>query len=333
MNLRRSHCLRQAIIGLAFTLMDLEVRHLKVVCAVATAGSVHKAARALGVSQPTLAAQLRRIEDFLGGKLFTRHIYGCSPTMLGQQLISRARPIVDEMSSLASEMKAAACSAKPGTLVMGGFPCGVIPGWIARLREFHPTLHPVLQTGVSSRALLRDVSEGQLDVALVVELEEEPIRFPPGVARCLLIDREPVLVQFHERHPAAELATIQLTDVAADQWVANRNADGQWESIHQLLRSAGITPRVHHADYATSNLLVKAGEVVGLCQAMSEPKEGVVVRRRLEGDPRKISWFLVGRTEAFLETVYPALVAEYRSRAEILYAYGKIWDEHWVAKI
>ncbi|MGH8795377.1 MAG: LysR family transcriptional regulator, partial [Stackebrandtia sp.] len=47
--------------------MEVELRHLRAVCAVADAGSVSKAAAALGISQPALTAQLRRIEQSLGG--------------------------------------------------------------------------------------------------------------------------------------------------------------------------------------------------------------------------------------------------------------------------
>jgi DNA-binding transcriptional LysR family regulator len=50
--------------------MNLELRHLKVVCAIAETGSVTKAASTLGLAQPALTAQLQRIERTLGGPLF-----------------------------------------------------------------------------------------------------------------------------------------------------------------------------------------------------------------------------------------------------------------------
>lgn len=39
------------------------MRHLRVLCAIADTGSLHRAARRLGVSQPSLTNQLRRIEN------------------------------------------------------------------------------------------------------------------------------------------------------------------------------------------------------------------------------------------------------------------------------
>ena len=52
--------------------MNLELRHLKVVCAIAETGSVTKAASQLGLAQTALTAQLQRIERTLGGPLFER---------------------------------------------------------------------------------------------------------------------------------------------------------------------------------------------------------------------------------------------------------------------
>lgn len=59
--------------------MNLELRHLRVVCAIAETGSVTKAASTLGLAQPALTAQLQRIERTLGGPLFERDRRGPVP--------------------------------------------------------------------------------------------------------------------------------------------------------------------------------------------------------------------------------------------------------------
>ncbi|MYQ48398.1 LysR family transcriptional regulator, partial [Streptomyces sp. SID4985] len=85
--------------------MDLEVRHLRVLCAIADAGSLHRAARELGLAQPSLSTQLRRIEQALGGRLFTRDRTGCRPTPLGRLVLGRARPLVRELGALVTEAR------------------------------------------------------------------------------------------------------------------------------------------------------------------------------------------------------------------------------------
>src|SRR5258706_10950504 len=74
--------------------MDLELRHLRVVCAIADAGSVTKAASVLGLAQPALTAQLQRIERALGGLLFERDRRGARATPLGELVLARARVLL-----------------------------------------------------------------------------------------------------------------------------------------------------------------------------------------------------------------------------------------------
>lgn len=63
--------------------MELELRHLRTVRAIADAGSLTRAATVLGLAQPALSAQLKRIERALGGALFERGRHGVRATALG----------------------------------------------------------------------------------------------------------------------------------------------------------------------------------------------------------------------------------------------------------
>ncbi|MDG4863272.1 LysR family transcriptional regulator, partial [Streptomyces sp. T-3] len=166
--------------------MELEVRHLRAVCAIADTGSLHKAARQLGMTQPSLTTQLRRIEDMLGGRLFARERTGCRPTPLGRVLLSRARPVIAEMRDLVAEARTAAARAGgPPRLRIGSTASRAIPGWLRRLRvrlaQAQAPTEPTLQMDVSANALLRMVADGELDVAFVHEVEGCPLRMPPGL--------------------------------------------------------------------------------------------------------------------------------------------------------
>ncbi|MFD3851434.1 LysR family transcriptional regulator [Streptomyces microflavus] len=88
--------------------MQLELRHLEAVLQVAEAGSLGRAAARLGVSQPSLSAQLRRIERVAGGDLFVRSRSGVEPTPLGDFVLSAARRVLSEMDALTAGTRAAA---------------------------------------------------------------------------------------------------------------------------------------------------------------------------------------------------------------------------------
>lgn len=67
---------------------------------IAEAGSISKAARALGMSQPAISAQLRRIEDYVGGSIFQKTAHGSEVTELGKVVLIQARKILEANSQL-----------------------------------------------------------------------------------------------------------------------------------------------------------------------------------------------------------------------------------------
>ncbi|MFJ8021898.1 LysR family transcriptional regulator [Streptomyces sp. NPDC096311] len=301
--------------------MELEVRHLRALCAIADTGSLHRAARLLGVAQPSLSTQLRRIEQELGGELFTRERTGCRPTPLGRVVLGRARPLVAEMRSLVAEARAAA--ADDPQLRIGSTASRALAGWLRRLRERRH--EPVLQMDVSANALLNLVAEGRLDVAFVHEVEGCPLRIPSGLRLRVLVEREPQFVSLPNDHPAAARSVVRLSDLAEDRWMIDPTVDGEWDAVHRMLRSAGLNPRVLHGDYHTTASLVATGEVITVCQPTRQSGPETVVRR-LYGDPLGVRLLLAARTEAELDGVYPDLAEAYRETAQQSPAYRE-WLE------
>ncbi|MEU9467997.1 LysR family transcriptional regulator [Streptomyces avermitilis] len=301
--------------------MELEVRHLRALCAIADTGSLHRAARQLGVAQPSLSTQLRRIELELGGELFTRERTGCRPTPLGRTVLGRARPLLAEMRALVAEARAAA--ADEPQLRIGSTASRALSGWLRRLRVCRG--EPLLQMGVSANALLNLVSEGRLDVAFVHEVEGCPLRIPEGLRLRVLVEREPQFVSLPHDHPAAGRPVVHLSDLAADRWMVDPTVDGEWDAVHRMLRTAGLNPRILHGDYHTAATLVATGEVVTVCQPTSPSRPEMAVRR-LHGDPLGVRLLLAARTEEELNGVFPELAEAYWETARQAPAYRE-WLE------
>ncbi|MCQ4212560.1 LysR family transcriptional regulator [Streptomyces longispororuber] len=304
--------------------MELEVRHLRVLCVIEDTGSLHKAARQLGMTQPALSTQLRRVEEFLGGRLFSRERTGCRPTPLGRVLLTRARPLVEGLRGLVDETRAAAAAAAEGAgrLRIGSTASRALPGWLRRLRTGPPgdTDEPTLRMDVSAHALLRMVDEDRLDVAFVHEVEGHPLRIPAGLVCRVLVEREPQFVSLATDHPAARQPVVRLSDLADDRWMVDPTVDGEWDGLLRALRAAGLNPRVLQGDYLTAASLVATGEVVTLCQPTSRSRPDMAVRP-LHGDPVGVRLLLAARTEAVLDAVHPQLRAAYWEAARQSPAY------------
>ncbi|MFJ1596800.1 LysR family transcriptional regulator [Streptomyces sp. NPDC088261] len=307
--------------------MELEVRHLRALCAIAEAGSLRKAARQLGMSQPSLTTQLRRIENALGAELFARERTGCRPTPLGHSVLSRARPLVDGMATLVSEARAAADLAAGPRLRIGSTASRALGGWLRRLRGRLPGTDISLHMDVSAGALLRMVAAGRLDVAFVHEVEGCPLTVPEGLERRVLVEREPQFVSMARDHPAAASPVVALADLAGDRWVVDPTVDGEWDGLRRVLVAAGINPAVLHGDYLTAATLIAVGEAVAPCQPTSGPRDDMAIRP-LRDDPLAVRLQLFSRPgttpgagerpagiRSVVDEVYADLEAAYREAA------------------
>ncbi|MGW2749028.1 LysR family transcriptional regulator [Streptomyces sp. NPDC001450] len=306
--------------------MELEVRHLRVLCAIADAGSLHQAARELGMAQPSLSTQLRRIEQTLGGRLFTRDRTGSRLTPLGHLVVSRARPLVAELAAIVAETRAAAARAAGGPrLRIGATASRALPGWLRRLRARVPPVEPSLQMDVSANSLLRMVAEGRLDLAFVHEVEGSPLRVPAGLRLRVLVEREPQFVTLAADHPAAAQREIPLTDLAHERWMIDSTVDGEWDGLCRVLRQAGIEPDLLHGDYLSAYSLAAIGEVVTVSQPTARPRPDLAIRP-LQGDPIGVRLLLAARTAAELDNGVSELEEAYWEAAHQAPAYQE-WLE------
>ncbi|TAJ91039.1 LysR family transcriptional regulator [Reyranella sp.] len=80
------------------------IRRLEFALAIDTHRSFGRAARALGVSQPSLTRALQVLEGELGARLFERGKTECAPTEFGRIVLYRARRMLSELSETRREI-------------------------------------------------------------------------------------------------------------------------------------------------------------------------------------------------------------------------------------
>src|ERR1700686_1824027 len=79
--------------------VKLEIRHLRLLAAVADSGSVTEAGKCLHLTQSARSHQLRDAEEKLGTALFLRLGRKMVLTPAGERLIACARRVLDELSN------------------------------------------------------------------------------------------------------------------------------------------------------------------------------------------------------------------------------------------
>src|SRR5688572_29474407 len=223
--------------------MNLELRHLKVVCAIAETGSVTKAASLLGLAQPALTAQLQRIERTLGGPLFERDRRGARPTALGELVLARARVLLPAMKGLQDEAALLAGRSTGLTRYRVGAVNGpIIGGLVHRLSADQPQAQVSTYTSWYADELAQMVLAGKLDFAIVGTCGDAAPPPADGLAwQVLAVDA--VFVLLPEAHPQAAKDEVELADLGEEQWVAAPGDGCFGDCFAAACARAGFTPR------------------------------------------------------------------------------------------
>ncbi|MBW5485544.1 LysR family transcriptional regulator [Streptomyces bambusae] len=289
--------------------MDLEVRHLRVVCAIADAGSLTRAAAALGLTQPGLSAQLRRIEAMLGGVLFERQPAGTVPTHFGELVLGRARAVLPGIDGLlADTARAARRERAPDQVRIGSVGAPLLGHLLLAVKALLPGADLTSRCAYSPVALLDDLAAGRLEAAVLGDHPGEELPPRPGVRFHPLVT-EPVFALLPAGHPLARREEVALADLLDEDWAVPR-PDGDrtpeyWSSVCALTGRRPHTP--YEADGRQLIELVRAGLAVSLCQATFIEVPGIAVRP-LVGDPLWYRHVLAWRHDSPLAPVAPALL-------------------------
>ncbi len=157
------------------TLAGISLRDLEYVVAVADQASFVRAAELCNVSQPSLSAQVRKVEGWAGGELFERTSRKVMLTPRGARFVEQARRVLEEARALA-QLGGAEDRPFGGTLrlyaiaTLGPY---LFPRILGPLRQRFPDVGLVLGEGLTE-TLTTMLRAGDLDCVLMSGPVEEP---------------------------------------------------------------------------------------------------------------------------------------------------------------
>jgi len=157
----------------------MELRHLRLVHAVAKLKSLTRASEILFLSQSALSHQLREFEEELGFKLFHRNKRELEITELGKVVLKQAEKVLDNLNDLNLELSEIKGD-KRGLIrfSMQAYTSFFwFPDVVQRFQHKYPNVEIEIVSDHSSEPL-KLLSKNELDMALVVLKEDNPeIRF------------------------------------------------------------------------------------------------------------------------------------------------------------
>ncbi|NDU76757.1 LysR family transcriptional regulator [Actinomadura sp. DSM 109109] len=143
---------------------DLDTVLLRSFVTAVRAGSISRAAAALGHSQPALSQQLRRLESAVGSPLLHRSPAGVSPTRAGEGLLPYAERIL-ALSAQALTETGRTLTGHCGVGLLEDLAASRLPQALADLARLHP--EATLEVLTLSTAAMREAyDEGRVQLVL-----------------------------------------------------------------------------------------------------------------------------------------------------------------------
>lgn len=227
---------------------ELSLSQLKAFDATARLGSMSAAARALGLSQPTVSAHIARLEAHHGLELFFRRGQRIELTDFGRVLHDTTKRIFRAEDD-AWALLASARNRYQGRLTVCAVgPYNVTP-MLKRFRARWPSVDLVVSLG-DSRQIVEQILDYQGDIGVLVHAVDDPR------IHCVPFRRQPLVVFARRDHPLAGRTGLRLRDLSGHEFVVRE--------------SGSTTRKVFEERMARAQVPVRSGVEIGSREALRE---------------------------------------------------------------
>ena len=216
----------------------VEMRHLRLVAAIAEQGSMTAAARVLNLTQPALSHQLREIESRLRSPLFVRTARRMVPTPAGHQLVELARGVLPQMAAFEQQARDGDFASARG-VVRIATQCYTAYHWLPSVLRAFRARWPNVDLRVLAEhtsAPLRALRDGLLDLAIVYGSHDDR-----RIQLKSLFEDELMIVTAPD-HPLATRGSAPMSALRDEQVFVYTSGGRESAVIRDLLEPAGIRP-------------------------------------------------------------------------------------------
>ena len=186
----------------------MNLRDLRYLVALADERHFGKAAERCYVSQPTLSAQIRKLEEYLGVPLVERQPKRVSITPAGERIVERARRLLQEADAIV-ELAKTDRDPLAGTLKLALIPTVgpyLLPHVARRLKRALPKLKLLLYE-YQTAPLLEKLHDGELDMGILA------LPVPMDGLEAANLYEEPFTLAVPTDHPLAERERVTAQDL------------------------------------------------------------------------------------------------------------------------
>ncbi|NJP45902.1 LysR family transcriptional regulator [Actinacidiphila epipremni] len=231
---------------------------MELLMAVARLGSLGRAARELGISQPAASGRMRALERQLGVALVRRSTGGSALTEEGAVVTEWARRVLEAAADFDAGARALRGRRDSRLRVAASMTVAeyLLPGWLTALHARHPGTAVSLAAG-NSVVVAQQVAAGEADLGFVEGLDV------PAALDAAVIGRDRLLVVVAPGHPwAARRRPLPAAELAATPLLLREEGSGTRQVLDAALTAHGGPPAVPLLELA-STTAVKSAAVGG----------------------------------------------------------------------
>lgn len=245
----------------------MELKQLRYFVTVAEELHFSRAASRLHLAQSALSAQIRRLEDEVGGPLLLRSTRQVTLTPAGEMLLSEARAILAAADGTLGRVRAAARGENASLSIasLGPVPGALLSPLLATFSARRPRVRIDVRA-LEFSEMLSALRNGKADVAfLYAPIDESDLDVTPLIS-------EPRVAVLPDHHRLARRESISAADLAGETFVAQPDVTPQaWRDFWMLVDELGQRPAV--SAYVGDNIeewlhLIGRGEGVDTCPAI-----------------------------------------------------------------
>lgn len=292
--------------------MDVELRHLRALIAVAEELNFTRAAGRLHLTQQSLSGQIRQLEERVGTRLVDRDTHRVRLTPAGVALCERCRPLMAGAEQAVAAARAA--GADTPRLILG-YPAPLTHRVAAPTIRLFAARHPDVELAIHFGGLLDPsggLRERASDVAIVYgafDAEALELRHlfaePRGVALAAghPLSREKVVAL--PQLVAEPIVDVPSTDaIARDFWIAAGHRAGKPPDIGATVQTLDGLIEAIGAGLGVATTIATAVEAMGAAAGVVfRPVRGLEpldfwVARRAEDDRRQVVAFMEAAVDA-----------------------------------
>lgn len=235
----------------------MNIDHLEAFMYVVQLKSIHKAANALFLSQPTVTARIKTLERELNTELFLRHGRGITLTEQGRAFIPYAEQIIQTYKEGKKIMKERdeqeEISIGANVITSQYFIPFALPIW----KKENPDFRFKFVSGTNDM-LLEKLLQKQIDIAFIRDLSHENLQ------RREVLDNSVKLVVY-PGHPLLQEKEITAKRLAEEAMVFFECGAFDWNRVHKLFEVEKVEPKIEfqvdHLEVAKS--IIKSQCAIG----------------------------------------------------------------------